>query len=206
MILADDKLMLWGSPVSPYVRLVRIAAHELGAADDIDHREVTPATIIDEVAPANPLAQIPTLITGDGPVFDSRSIVYWLDDRYGPRLIPRDRSAHATVMTRFALASGIIDAANLRRNLGLQPDGQRPDSFINRLAARLSRALDNLDTQCGAYGETFCADQIAAVTALGYLDFRFSEEDWRAGRVALEAWFAEATARPSAQATAHPAA
>ena len=198
-------LILWASPSSPYVRMVMIAAHELGAVDDLDYREVTAATIIGDVAPDNPLAQIPTLVTDGDAIYDSRSILYWLDDHHGPRLIPRDPESHAAVMTRFALASGVADAANLRRNLGRQPDGQRPTEFIDRLAGRIGRALDALEARCGAFGDAFQADQIAAVTALGYLDFRFAGEDWRPGRPALTAWFDTAATRPSVQATAHPA-
>jgi len=36
---------------------------------------------------------------------------------------------------------------------------------------------------------------------LGYLDFRFGDEDWRPGREALAAWYAELSKRPSFAAT-----
>jgi glutathione S-transferase len=199
-------MVLWTSPASPYARLIMMAAHELNAVADLDCREVTPDTIIDAVSPANSLAQIPTLVLADGAaVYDSRTILYCLDDRYGPQLIPREPDAHAAVMTRFALSNGLIDAANLRRNLDRQPEGQRPDGLVKRLATRIGRALDALETACGAFGEAFQADQIAAVMALGYLDYRFAEEDWRGGRPALAAWYGDVGARPSVAATAHPA-
>lgn len=200
---ASPSPTLWWSPVSPYVRIVDIAAHELGVSDRFDRREVTPANIIDLVSPDNPLAMIPTLVTGDGAaIFDSRTIVYWLDDTFGNQsLIPREPAAHAAVMSRYALATGVIDAANLRRNLSLQPEETQPQGFLNRLQQRIGRALDRLDTICGDDGQAFTADQIATAVALGYLDFRFAEDDWRADRPALAAWHEAVRQRPSLVAT-----
>ena len=203
MTMAAQDLILWGSPASPYVRMVMIAAHELGAADDLDYRKVTPETIIDAVSPHNSLAQIPTLVTANGPVYDSRTILYWLDDHYGPSLIPRDPEQHAALMSRFATATGLIDAANLTRNLALQPEGEQPHRFIKRLTARKERALDRLETDAG--GTEFMADRIATASALGYLDYRFGDEDWRGSRPALAGWYEAVSDRPSVAATAHPA-
>ena len=42
---------------------------------------------------------------------------------------------------------------------------------------------------------------IATGCALSYLDFRFADEDWRAGHTALAAWHVEFEARPSVCAT-----
>ncbi len=199
------QMVLWTSPASPYARLIMMVAHELDAMADLDCREVTPETILDAVSPANALAQIPTLVLADGSaVYDSRTILFCLDDRYGPRLIPRKPGTHAAAMTRFALASGLVDAANLRRNLERQPEGQRPDGMIDKLAKRVGRALDALEAAHGAFGDAFQADQIAAVMALGYLDFRFSQEDWRSSRPALAGWYDNVSNRPSVAATAHP--
>jgi glutathione S-transferase len=43
--------------------------------------------------------------------------------------------------------------------------------------------------------------EIAAGCALGYLDFRFQEDDWRATRPALAAWYEGFAARPSMRQT-----
>jgi glutathione S-transferase len=44
--------------------------------------------------------------------------------------------------------------------------------------------------------------QIAVGCALGYLDFRHGDLDWRKGRPALAAWEEKLRARPSMAATA----
>ena len=43
--------------------------------------------------------------------------------------------------------------------------------------------------------------QIAVGAALGYLDFRHPDRDWRNGREALAGWYAGFAERPSMQAT-----
>jgi glutathione S-transferase len=43
--------------------------------------------------------------------------------------------------------------------------------------------------------------EITVACALGYLDLRFSHQDWRIGRPRLTAWFAEVSQRPSIQST-----
>jgi glutathione S-transferase len=43
--------------------------------------------------------------------------------------------------------------------------------------------------------------QIAVGAALGYLDFRQADRDWRVGRPRLSAWFDRFAARPSMQET-----
>jgi glutathione S-transferase len=48
----------------------------------------------------------------------------------------------------------------------------------------------------------FGAAHIALVAALGYLDFRLSARDWRAGRPALARWAESVSARPSVSVTA----
>ncbi len=48
--------------------------------------------------------------------------------------------------------------------------------------------------------------QIAVACALGYLDFRHADRDWRDGRPALAGWYTAFSARPSMIATQPPAA
>jgi len=44
--------------------------------------------------------------------------------------------------------------------------------------------------------------QVSVACALGYLDLRHPDRDWRAGRDALAAWYKAFAARPSMVATA----
>lgn len=199
-------LTLYWAPTSPFVRLVTAAAHELGVAGRFRLVEATVENIVDVVSPVNPLAQIPTLVLEDGAVlYDSATIVAWLDARYGAALAEPLGGRGADrwrIATRTAAATGLMDAAVAERHLALQPDGHRPDGFIERLRARRMRVLDHLAGGVAPAEAPVTTDALAAACALAYLDFRFPSEDWRGAHPALAEWFAAFGRRPSMQATA----
>ena len=199
-------LQLYWAPSSPFVRIIMVAAHELGVVDRIETIEATVENIVDLVSPVNPLGQIPTLVTGDGQaIYDSANIVQWLDETFDGSLCGRGTSARWTIAARLIVATGLMDAAVAGRHLALQPDGHRPDSFIARLTARRNRAVAHLDAtldpSVGQGDAALTADAIATCCALGYLDFRYPENDWRSSHPALADWFAAVSTRPSVAAT-----
>ena len=62
------------SPVSPYVRKVRLASYLTGISHEIDLVN-SQSNIFEEIKSKNPLAKIPVLIKEDGDyLFDSRVI------------------------------------------------------------------------------------------------------------------------------------
>lgn len=200
-------LTLYWAPSSPFVRIVMIAAHELDIVDRIETEEATVENIVDLVSPVNPLAQIPTLVTESGePIFDSANILTWLDETYDGSLCGRDTPARWAIAARQTVANGLMDAAVSARHLALQPEGHRPDSFIDRLRDRRKRALAHLDKTLdpanGQAGHPITADAITTCCALGYLDFRYPQEDWRSDHPGLTKWVADIAKRPSVAATA----
>jgi len=87
----------------------------------------------------------------------------------------------------------------------MRPEDLRSATWIARQTAAMTRACDTLERWAGDLSGPVTIGTLAVATALGYLDLRFSDEDWRRGRPELAAWFAEASARPSFQATRPPA-
>ena len=203
--MADDLTLYW-APTSPFARLVMAAAHELGVAGRLRLVEATVENIVDVVSPANPLAQIPTLDLGNGMIlYDSAVIVAWLDTQFGETLDSPLGGAgddRWRIATRTAAATGLMDAAVAGRHLSLQPESQRPDSLIERLRDRRARVLTHLAETAAPAGAPVTTDAIAAGCALGYLDFRYPEEDWRGGRPALASWYDAFGRRPAMLATA----
>ena len=199
-------LTLYWAPTSPFARFVTAAAHELGVAGRFRLVEATVENIVDVVSPANPLAQIPTLDLGDGTIlYDSAVIVAWLDARFGDALDSPLGGAgddRWRIAARTAAATGLMDAAVAGRHLSLQPEGQRPESLIERLRDRRARVLTHLAETAAPAGAPVTTDAIAAGCALGYLDFRYPEEDWRGGRPALASWYEAFSRRPAMLATA----
>ena len=59
------------------------------------------------------------------------------------------------------------------------------------------RGLDVMEEESPAWGEGFTIGQITAAVSLGYLDFRFGDEDWRPSHPGLAEWYAVTSQRPS---------
>lgn len=79
-------MKLYFGGLSPFVRKVMIAAHELGARDKIETEKamVTPFKTNDEVAAVNPLGKIPAAVLEDGTsLYGSSVICEYLDAKYG---------------------------------------------------------------------------------------------------------------------------
>jgi glutathione S-transferase len=102
------------------------------------------------------------------------------------KLIPKQGRERAEVKTWEALADGVLDAAILARLEATWPgrnDGQRSPAWIDRQLGKIHAALGSMNNGLG--DKPFCSgihlslSDIAVGCALGYLDFRFSEIDWR---------------------------
>ena len=55
--------------------------------------------------------------------------------------------------------------------------------------------------ESSGWGSLFGIGQIGAACALGYLDFRFADENWRASRPQLATWYEDVRQRPSVVST-----
>jgi len=197
-------MKLWYSPPSPFARKVRVVATELGLAERIE-LVLTPVVPIEPnpaLVPQNPLVKLPTLEAEDGTVlYDSRTICEYLDALAGGgRLFPATGPARWDALRRQALGDGIMDAGILRRyELTLRPEALRWEDWLRGQQAKIDHALDAGERDAARrQGEgAFDIGHITLACALGWLDFRFPEFDWRAKRAALAAWYASAAKRPS---------
>ncbi len=193
-------MKLLHSQTSPYARLVRVCADELGLTDRITLQAVTvtPTTASADVAGANPLTKIPTLVLDDGTaIFDSRVIVAYLDTLTDRALVPREGAARWTVATELAQAIGLLDAALLARyEAFLRPEPLRWEDWSAGQMGKIRRALDAFESSARTAGPDLTVADISVACALGYLDLRFPQEDWRAGRPKLAAFYAEFAKKP----------
>ena len=180
-------MKLIGSPTSPYVRKVRVVMAEKKLDYNMVVENVWAAdTTITE---SNPLGKVPCLIMeGAEALFDSRVIVEYLDT-LSPvgKLIPSMGRERAEVKTWEALADGLMDAALLARMEATwehRTKAQRSQAWIDRQMGKIAAALKAMSTGLG--DKPFCAGihlslaDIAVGCALGYLDFRFPQVNWRA--------------------------
>ena len=179
-------MKLIGSTTSPYVRKVRVVMAEKKLDYAFVTEDVWAASTT--IASANPLGKVPCLIMeGAEALFDSRVIVEYLDtlSPVGKR-IPAVGRERAEIKTWEALADGVLDAAILARLEATgseRSEAQRSPAWIARQMRKCNDALTAMSLGLG--DKPFCAGihlslaDIAVGCALGYLDFRFPELDWR---------------------------
>jgi glutathione S-transferase len=154
----------------------------------------------------NPLGKVPCLVMEGGEaVFDSRVIVEYLDT-LSPvgKLIPTAGRERAEVKTWEALADGLLDAALLARMEAVwteRQDSQRSQAWIDRQLDKIQHALRAMSHGLGE--KAFCSgihlslSDIAVGCAVGYLDFRFPQIDWRTPYPNLHKLYDKLAQRPS---------
>lgn len=195
-------MKLWYSPPSPFARKVRVAAIELGLAGRIElvNTPVVPIKPNPELIAENPLVKVPALEAEDGTVlYDSRTICEYLDALAGGgRLFPASGASRWSALRRQSLGDGILDAGILRRyELVLRPEALRWPDWLAGQQAKIDFGLDAAERESGRWGDAFDIGHITIACALGWLDFRFPDCDWRAKRPDLAAWYPRAAQRPS---------
>lgn len=199
-------MQLFHSPTTPFGRKVMVALLETGLEKRVTVSPAmgTPTDPGTMPLAQNPLGKIPALVTDEGEaIYDSRVICRYIDDLSGGALYPAAPRLWRT-LTLEATADGILDAAILVvYESRIRPEEKRFADWTEAQWAKVSRALDSLEASwIGHLSGPLDIGQIAVGCALGYLDFRHSPRDWRAGRPELAAWEAEFARRDSMIATA----
>ncbi len=179
-------MKLIGSATSPYVRKVRIVMAEKKLDYQFILEDVWAANTT--ITASNPLGKVPCLVMEGGEaVFDSRVIVEYLDT-LSPvgKLIPAQGRERAEVKTWEALADGLMDAAILARleaTWSGRSETQRSDAWIERQMGKIEATLKAMNTGLGekpfCSGIHFSLSDVAVGCALGYLDLRFAQINWR---------------------------
>jgi glutathione S-transferase len=192
---------------SPYARKVMAVAIETGQDDRIKPvtRTMSPVKPDADLAADNPLGKVPCLVTEDGAaLYDSPVICEYLDSLHdGPKMFPAAGPARWRALRRQAAGDGIMDAAVLTRyETFLRPEERRWPEWIEGQKLKFRRALDSLEAEAEDFGSTVDIGTITIGCALGYLDFRYGDEDWRAPRPKLSAWFERFSERSSMAKTA----
>mgnify|MGYP001163437130 CR=1 FL=1 len=195
------------SPASPFVRKCMLVAHERDLTSKLELVTVSTTVVAPDpkLAEVNPLKRIPALVTDDGALLvDSRVICAYLDTLHdGKRLIPRSGPKRFEVMTLEAIADGIADSAvNNRYETALRPAEKQWKEWSDGQMGKITSALDYLESQgTRSLGREPHLGSLALGSALGYLDFRYPDWNWRRGRPKLKRWFEKLCERPSFVAT-----
>jgi len=201
-------MKLIGSLTSPYVRKVRIVMADKKLDYQLELESVwSPDTQIQKY---NPLGKVPCLVMEDGgALFDSRVIVEYLDT-LSPvaRLLPQSGRERAAVKCWEAIADGVLDACVIIVKERQRPEAQQDPSWIERQYGKIHASLDAMNKSLGEHqhcmGINYSLADIAVGCALGYLDLRFADLDWRADHANLARLYEKLSSRQSFVDTAAP--
>jgi glutathione S-transferase len=194
-------MKVYWSPRSPFVRKVMVCAHELGISDRIEkiYTLVSASKVNADMLQLNPLGRIPALVTDENAVlYDSVVICEYLDSRYGGgRLFPVDGKRRWDTLRRHALANGMLELLVLWRSELSRPASQQSPDTLHAFEHKVVSALSAAAAEEALDGVDVDIAHVTLGVALGYLDFRYADIDWRARHPRLADWYESFGARPS---------
>lgn len=198
-------MKLYDSPTSPYVRKVNVILRETGQLDDVEMIPSggTPLDPGTNPVALNPIGKIPTLERANGvTLYDSRVICRFFDDRAQAGLYSTG-ARHFELLTLEATADGMLDAALLMvYESRVRPEDKRFDEWVEAQWNKIARTLDSLETRWISHlSGPLNIGQIAVGCALGYLDLRCPDRNWRKGHDSLASYYEEFAKRDSMLAT-----
>ncbi|MEY4965058.1 MAG: hypothetical protein RL274_641 [Pseudomonadota bacterium] len=193
-------MKLYTNAASPFARKCRVIAHELS----LKLEEIRTLPMQDpEFRRINPLGKIPALILDDGSVLiDSPVICEYLNHAGGGKFFPnnsiwKEDSRRWKTLGLQALGDGLADAAVAWMIEGRQQPIN--EAMRTRHMAAVMATLDVLER--ATFAEDPSIGEIAVGCALGYLDFRMLDLDWKSSRPKLAGWYAKFCEYPSMKAT-----
>ena len=193
-------MKLYTNAASPFARKCRVIAHELG----LKLEEIRTLPMQEpEFRRVNPLGKIPALVLDDGSVLiDSPVICEYLNHTGGGKFFPgmsiwRHNSGRWKALGLAALGDGIADAAVAWVIMGRE--ATVPEAARQRQMQTVLAGLDALERVRFAKDPTI--GEISVACAIGYLEFRMPDLDWKAPRPNLSAWYAKFCEYPSMKAT-----
>jgi glutathione S-transferase len=198
-------MRLYYSANSPFVRKVMVVAHELGLVEKIQIAATGahPIQRNAELVAENPLGKVPALALADGTsLFDSPVIAEYLTSLSpkGETILPPAGPKRWRVLTEQALADGLLDAALLQRyEHSLRPKEMVSEPWVASQMTKVTAALEGMEASAVDPAPTI--GSIAIGCALGYLDLRFPDLNWRASCPKRARWYETFAARPSMVAT-----
>lgn len=189
--------------LSPFVRKVMICAYEKGIAEkiELEATKVGAVVVNEDLMAINPIGKIPTLTDGNEVVFDSLVIIDYLDHLFPEKpMIPTTYPNRLSALRLNATADGLLVAGVLAKGQAALPAEQQWTEFRDANWAKVESCVASLDRQLDPEAP-FQIGHAATAAALGWMDVRASDYDWRAQCPGLAAWFAKASERPSLELT-----
>lgn len=199
-------MRLFYSPTSPYARKCRVLVLEKGLERKVECVEAIPFDNPGALHAANPLGKVPALEREGRPsIIGSLQICEYLDSLNDEIWIPVRGESRVLVMRQQALADGLMDITVGRRIEMGRDEALRYEFWQERWENAIARTVDVLESERGQFERSVDLGALSVAVALGYLDLRYREFDWRARAPGLAAFAEKWFKRESFVETAPPA-
>lgn len=187
-------MRLYYSPTSPYARKCRALVLEKGLEKKIHFVEAIPFENPQELSAANPLGKVPALTREGRPsIIGSPQICEYIDSLNDELWIPARGESRVLVLRQQALADGLMDITVGRRIEMGRDASLRYPFWQERWEGAIARTVEVLEAERGQFERSVDLGALSIAVALGYLDLRYAEFDWRSRAPGLaafaQAWF-----------------
>jgi glutathione S-transferase len=182
-------MKLYINTTSPFVRLVRIAIAEKGLSGRIATEIVNPWSDDANLLNRNSAGRVPTLITEDGTTLSEAQFILRYLDSVAPAPAVFPAADLVPILAIAAIALGAIEAAVaiiIGRKSSERFDTDLVGSKRYRTMESAFKALEN--NLPSNFADRPDIANIAAITAIDYIEFRFQNRDWLEGLPKLKAW------------------
>lgn len=182
---------------SPFSRKVRMVLYEKCVFDKIEMIEIdprlSPINPQQELEAYNPLGKVPTLVIDSKESYpDSRLICEVLDLMFPaqPMHYPFDSTDRMRALRMQVFADGVMEASvSYRYETALRPEESRCNDWTEALLRKIVNTLRVLNDEVEAFDYKVDIGSVALASALGYLDFRMPNLNWRDQFQSLSSFF-----------------
>ena len=196
-------LTLISATPSPFARINRVAMLEKGIPFELQN-EIPWHNGETQTPLYNPLEKLPILLNPEDPnfepVYDSAHIQEYILQKYAdrqPRLLTGDVDLDLKARQIQVLSEGIMDAFVLEFFERARDESKRSSEWLERQVRKIDggmRALNELvknrkEEYLIGDGKTFTIADIAAVCAVGQIDFGGIRPDWKERYPDLAKWW-----------------
>ena len=182
-------MKLFYSETSPFARKCRMALKVTNLADKTEF--VSTNFESPELRQANPLGKIPAFMDGETSLFDSALICEYIDHKYvengGASLFKKRTGHYFETQLTHTRANGILDAA-VSTVMERRRETEHSEYWLGRWKQAIETALKQIDVKQIGSADDIHIGTITTAAALGYLDFRLDDYNWRQWHSELADW------------------
>ena len=200
-------MKLYYTPGSPFARIARVLAAELGLDDRITLIEASLRNPEADLLQYSPVGRVPVLETDDGTIIGESSVVcgYLNSLNPGANIVPGFGPDDMPQQRLRALAMGMMEGiVAWFRETWRKDDASEAVLQLESLRAKRTLDLFEGEASSGKLNGPVSIGHIILACTLGWCDVRHTSCDWRTGRPKLVAWFESFEQRPSMQKTMPP--